>query len=77
MNQQAGITIQKTYRKNDFNLVINYKKNPELVTQIMEKNNIIKPIEEYSQQFISKIRKGEQDLKNGKGVKISIEDLWK
>ena len=77
MSQSSGITIQKTYRRNDFNLVINYKKNPELVNEIMEKNNIIKPNEEYSQQFISKIRKGEQDLKNGKGVKISIEDLWK
>jgi len=77
MAQSTGIKIQKTYRKNDFNLVISYKKNPELVSEIMEKNNMVKPNEEYSQKFISKILKGEKDLINGKGVKISIEDLWK
>jgi hypothetical protein len=31
----------------------------------------------YNKDFVAKILKGEKDLKDGKGVKISVEDLWK
>jgi len=31
----------------------------------------------YNQEFVSEILKAKEDIKNGKGVKIAIEDLWK
>lgn len=31
----------------------------------------------YNPDFVKKIRKGREDIKNGKGVKIAVEDLWK
>ena len=31
----------------------------------------------YDPEFVAKIRQGERDLKDGKGVIISLEDLWK
>jgi len=31
----------------------------------------------YDSKFVEKILQAEEDIKNGKGVKINIEDLWK
>lgn len=31
----------------------------------------------YNPEFVKKILEGRADVKNGKGVKIPIEDLWK
>ncbi len=31
----------------------------------------------YKPEFVKKILQGREDVKNGKGVKIAIEDLWK
>lgn len=31
----------------------------------------------YDPEFVQKILKGREDIKNGKGVKIAVEDLWK
>lgn len=31
----------------------------------------------YNPEFVKKILQGRQDVKNGKGLKISVEDLWK
>ena len=31
----------------------------------------------YDPAFVKKILQGREDVKNGKGVKIAIEDLWK
>ncbi len=31
----------------------------------------------YHPEFVEKILQGKEDIKNGKGVKIAIEDLWK
>lgn len=31
----------------------------------------------YNPEFVNKILQGREDIKNGKGVKIAIEDLWK
>jgi len=31
----------------------------------------------YLPEFVDKILQGREDVKNGKGVKIAIEDLWK
>ena len=31
----------------------------------------------YNPNFVAKILKGTEDVKNGKGVKINVEDLWK
>ena len=31
----------------------------------------------YDPEFVKKILKSREDVKNGKGVKIAIDDLWK
>jgi hypothetical protein len=31
----------------------------------------------YDPAFVKKILQGREDVKNGKGVKLAIEDLWK
>ena len=31
----------------------------------------------YNPEFVSQILKAKKDIKNGKGVKIALEDLWK
>lgn len=31
----------------------------------------------YNPEFVAKIKRGEEQIKAGKGVKIAIEDLWK
>ena len=31
----------------------------------------------YRPEFVKKILEGREDIKNGKGVKIAVEDLWK
>ena len=31
----------------------------------------------YNPEFVKQILKAKEDIKNGKGVKIAIEDLWK
>lgn len=32
---------------------------------------------EYDPEFVKKIQKGDEDLKQGKGVKMNVNDLWK
>jgi hypothetical protein len=34
-------------------------------------------INTYDPQFVDKILQGKEDIKNGRGAKIAIEDLWK
>ena len=34
-------------------------------------------VEESPYEFVKKIKRGQEDIKNGKGIKINIEDLWK
>lgn len=31
----------------------------------------------YNKEFVAKILKGDKDLKEGKGVSIALEDIWK
>ena len=31
----------------------------------------------YNPEFVKEILKAREDIKNGKGVKIAVEDLWK
>lgn len=31
----------------------------------------------YNPEFVKQILKAREDIKNGKGVKIAVEDLWK
>jgi hypothetical protein len=31
----------------------------------------------YDPEFVKKILEGREDIKNGKGIKIATEDLWK
>jgi len=31
----------------------------------------------YDPEFVAKIKRGQEQIKAGKGIKIAIEDLWK
>ena len=31
----------------------------------------------YDPEFVKKIKEGREEVKNGKGVRIAVEDLWK
>jgi len=31
----------------------------------------------YNAEFVASVLQGDEDFKNGKGVKIALEDLWK
>lgn len=31
----------------------------------------------YDPEFVEKVLQGREDIKNGKGIKIATEDLWK
>ena len=42
-----------------------------------QQSNIKKEESAYDPEFVKKILQGREDVKNGKGVKIKIEDLWK
>lgn len=58
---------------------------PETKEQLMALKAFIKALKinfrsekkPYNQEFVEKILQGKEDIKNGKGVKIAIEDLWK
>ncbi|MEY3500803.1 MAG: hypothetical protein RL308_2472 [Bacteroidota bacterium] len=53
----------------------------KFIEQLAKKMNI--PYEKskdkspYNPKFVAKIKKGEQEIKDGKGISIAIDDLWK
>ena len=60
----------KNVKKKDFPVVQSLAKS--LGFEIVEENE--KP---YNQEFVKEILDAEQSIKDGKGVKIKLEDLWK
>ena len=55
-------------------------KEKDIVLQMLKKFNVkIKTIDEspYDPEFVAMIKKGDEDIKQGKGIKIDINDLWK
>lgn len=58
------------------------KKELLMVEKVLEALKVkFVPTEEedtpYSPEFVESILQGREDYKNGKGVKIALEDLWK
>lgn len=62
--------ILKNVKKKDFPLLKKLAKS--LGFEIVEKTE--KP---YNPEFVKEILEAEQSIKDGKGVKIKLEDLWK
>jgi hypothetical protein len=62
--------ILKNVKKKDFPVLKSLAKS--LGFEIIEENE--KP---YNQEFVQEILDAEQSIKDGKGVKIKLEDLWK
>ena len=60
----------KNVKKKDFPVFQSLAKS--LGFEIVEENE--KP---YNQEFVKEILDAEQSIKDGKGVKIKLEDLWK
>lgn len=56
------------------------KKHLPLLKELAKSLNI--EVEEeskspYNKEFVKKILKGDKDLRDGKGISIALEDLWK
>lgn len=32
---------------------------------------------EYNPEFVAKIKQGEQDIKDGKGIRVTLDEIWK
>jgi hypothetical protein len=62
--------ILKNVKKKDFPVFQSLAKS--LGFEIIEENE--KP---YNPEFVKEILDAEQSIKDGKGVKIKLEDLWK
>ncbi|AXB56078.1 MULTISPECIES: DUF2683 family protein [Flavobacterium] len=62
--------ILKNVKKKDFPVFQSLAKS--LGFEIVEENE--KP---YNPEFVKEILDAEQSIKDGKGVKIKLEDLWK
>ena len=62
--------ILKNVKKKDFPVLKSLAKS--LGFEIIEK--IEKP---YNPEFVKEILEAEQSIKDGKGIKIKLEDLWK
>ena len=62
--------IIKNIKKKDFPVLKSLAKS--LGFEIVEK--IEKP---YNAEFVKEILEAEQSIKEGKGIKIKLEDLWK
>lgn len=56
------------------------KKHLPLLKELAKSLHIVIEEEDkipYNKEFVAKILKGDKDLKDGKGVIIALEDLWK
>jgi len=67
---------------NNMGILIVHPKNEEQAEAIKTVMKVLKidfETEEspYNPKFVKNILKAKEDIKNGKGVKIAIEELWK
>lgn len=62
--------ILKNVKKKDFQLIKQLSKSLGFEIETKEE----KP---YNAEFVEEILEAEQSIKDGKGVKIELEDLWK
>ena len=60
-------------------IIINRGNNTGVVLISLEEYNSLKETEYImsSPETMEAIRKGDEDIKNGRGVKVEIDDLWK
>ena len=65
--------VLKNVKKKDFPVLKSLAKS--LGFEIVEK--IEKEEKPYNPEFVKEILDAEQSIKDGKGVKIKLEDLWK
>ena len=65
--------VLKNVKKKDFPVLKSLAKS--LGFEIVEK--IEKEEKPYNPEFVKEILAAEQSIKDGKGVKIKLEDLWK
>ncbi len=60
-----------------------YPKNKEEEKMYLQLAKVLKskvnrqPKDAYKPEFVKKILKGQKEIREGKGVKVNIEDLWK
>ena len=60
-------------------VIINRGKDTGVVLISLDEYNSLKETEYImsSPETVEAIRKGDEEIKNGKGIKVKLEDLWK
>lgn len=60
-------------------IIINRGKDTGVVLISLDEYNSLKETEYImsSPETVEAIRKGDEEIKNGKGIKVELEDLWK
>ncbi|MBQ2012218.1 MAG: type II toxin-antitoxin system prevent-host-death family antitoxin [Bacteroidaceae bacterium] len=60
-------------------VIINRGKDTGVVLISLDEYNSLKETEYImsSPETVEAIRKGDEEIKNGKGIKVELEDLWK
>jgi hypothetical protein len=61
--------VLKNVKKKDFPLIKSLAKSLGF--------EIVKEEKPYNPEFVKEILEAEQSIKDGKGIKINLEDLWK
>ncbi|MDR3287195.1 MAG: hypothetical protein LBT27_07115 [Prevotellaceae bacterium] len=75
--QTTGIKIERDDKGVARYARIDLKKYGKYLAPLFKKVGINTEESPYNPEFVAKIKKAEEDIRNGKGKKIAIEDLWK
>jgi hypothetical protein len=71
--------ILKNVKKKDFPVLKSLAKSLgfEIVQEVDPSKSELAKQKPYNPEFVKEILEAEQSIKDGKGVKIKLEDLWK
>jgi hypothetical protein len=71
--------ILKNVKKKDFPVLKSLAKSLgfEIVEEVDPSKSELAKQKPYNPEFVKEILDAEQSIKDGKGVKIKLEDLWK
>ena len=74
IDKEGGVSIDDCET-----VIINRGKDTAVVLISLDEYNSLKETEYImsSPETVEAIRKGDEEIKNGKGIKVELEDLWK
>ncbi|MDR2495538.1 MAG: hypothetical protein LBD21_00195 [Tannerellaceae bacterium] len=77
MREVKGITIERNSKGDPCSATINLEMYGEKLMPFFKEVGIDEDFSPYSRKYVNMIRNAENDIMEGKGTKIAIEDLWK